>query len=188
MMIIMRYPDGHKELVRKQIVRAASRALRQRGLAGISIPALMKQVGLTHGGFYSHFRNRDELVAEAILSAAAGTAQSVFADALPLSETIGRYLSPGHLEHPEEGCVVAALGTDGVRQSSVVRVAFADAARGILRLMERKINPKHRSGQFSDEALVRTATMIGAVVLGRLVNDAALSDRILAASRKRIST
>ena len=66
MMHIMRYPEGHKEPVRARIVQAAAFALRAKGLDGVSIPALMKNVGLTHGTFYAHFENRDALVAKAV--------------------------------------------------------------------------------------------------------------------------
>jgi len=183
MMFIMRYPDGHREAVRERIVQAASRALRQHGLEGVSIPSLMQQAGLTHGGFYTHFKNRDELVAEAILSAAGETAHGVFSEELPLRDALDRYLSMGHLEHPAEGCVLAALGTDGARQPPRVRGAFAEVARGFLRLTERKLHPRRRADTLSDGALVRAATMVGAVVLGRLVRDAALAERILAAAR-----
>jgi TetR/AcrR family transcriptional regulator, transcriptional repressor for nem operon len=183
MMIIMRYPDGHKEAVREKIVQAASKALRRYGLEGISIPELMKQVGLTHGGFYTHFKSREELVAEAVNVAAKETADEVFSEALPLVETLNRYLSPGHLERPSTGCVLAALGADGVRQPPQVREAFAVVARGFLGLVERKLHPKSTAGALSDEALVRAATMIGAVVLGRLVGDKALAERILTAAQ-----
>ncbi len=182
--MVMRYPEGHKEAVRERIVHAASEALRQSGVAGISIPALMKQVGLTHGGFYAHFEDRDELVGAAVRAAADGTAADVFAQDLPIAQTLGRYLSRAHLEHPGQGCVLAALGTDGARQPAKVRGAFADVARGFLRLVEGKLNPGRKAKQPSDEALVRGATMIGAIVLGRLVDDPRLADRILAAARK----
>lgn len=187
-MTIMRYPDGHNEAVKDRIVQAASRALRRHGLEGVSIPALMKRAGLTHGGFYTHFKNRDELVAAAVLSAAAETAHGAFADELTLSETLKKYLSKGHIEHPEEGCVLAALGMDGARQSPRVRRAFAEVALGFLRLTERKLHPRACADAPSDEALARAATLVGAVVLGRLVRDPALSDRILAAARASISS
>jgi AcrR family transcriptional regulator len=182
-MVIMRYPSGHKAAVKDRIVRAASRSLRRHGLHRVSIPALMKQVGLTHGGFYTHFKNRDELVAAAVASAAAETAEGVFAEELGLKETLERYLSKSHLEHPEKGCVLAALGADGVRQRPRVRAAFAEIARGFLHLTQRKLPDRGRSGALSDEALARAATMVGAVVLGRLVDDAALAERILSAAR-----
>jgi TetR/AcrR family transcriptional repressor of nem operon len=183
MMPIMRYPESHKEEMRERIVRAASTALRREGLSGVSIPALMKSAGLTHGGFYGYFRDRNELAAAAVLSAASDTAKGVFADGLPLKETLGRYLSDAHLAHPEEGCVVAALGTEGDRHSPEVRTAFAASARGLLRLVEKKLHPTRRSPVLSDEALRLTAMMVGAVVLGRLVDDAPLAKRILHAAR-----
>jgi TetR/AcrR family transcriptional repressor of nem operon len=183
MMAVMRYPEGHKEAVRERIVLAASRALRGRGLDGVSIPALMKQVGLTHGGFYAHFADRDELVAAAVAAAAGETAEAVFSDDVPLAETLRRYLSTHHMEHPAEGCVLAALGTDGARQPPRVRGAFAEVARGFLRLVERKVHPDGDPAALSDEALRRAAMMVGAVVLARLVRGPELAQRILSAAR-----
>ena len=180
---IMRYAEGHKEAVRERIVQAASLALREHGIDGVSIPELMKKVGFTHGGFYTHFQNRDELVAESVVAAALETARGTFSDELTLRETLDRYLSSMHLEHPESGCVVAALGADGFRQSARVRGAFAEVARGFIRLVERKLHPSARSATLSNEALALAATMVGALILGRLVQDPALSARILAAAR-----
>jgi TetR/AcrR family transcriptional regulator, transcriptional repressor for nem operon len=185
-MIIMRYPEGHKQAVRKRIVNAASGALRRDGLSGASIPALMKSAGLTHGGFYAHFRNRDELVAEAVLAAAADTARGAFGDVLPLEETLRRYVSRAHAEHPERGCVVAAIGTDGSRQAPRVRRAFAEVARGLLSLVERKLHPARSARTPSEGALRLTATIVGAVVLARLVDDPRLGDRILRAARASV--
>ncbi len=178
----MRYPEGHKEAVRERIVDAASEALRARGLEGVSIPALMKRVGLTHGGFYSHFDNRDALVAAAVLAAGAHTARDVFGEEVSLSEALHRYLSPEHAAHPERGCVVAALGTDGSRQPAPVRGAFAEVARGLLDLVARKLHPRRPERNLSDDALRLSATIVGAVVLARLVDDPALSEAILRAA------
>ncbi len=179
----MRYPEGHKEAVRDRIVSAASEALRRHGVAGVSIPALMKQAGLTHGGFYAHFAGRDELVAEAVRAAGQATAKDVLGDEFSLEESMGRYLSGAHLDHPEQGCVLAALGPDGPRQAAPVRRAFAEVARGFLAIIERKVNPRSKTKQLSDDALVRAATMIGAVVLGRLL-DEETAGRLLAAARR----
>ena len=183
MMVNMRYADGHKDEVRKRIVRVASEALRRGGVSGVSIPALMKRAGLTHGGFYGYFRDRDSLVAEAVRSAGSDTADGVFAEELSLEETLQRYLSEGHVAHPEQGCVVAALGTEGERQPAPVRRAFAEVARGLVGLVEKKLHPGGSSKRMSDEALRLTATMVGAVVLSRLVDDPRLAERILRAAR-----
>jgi TetR/AcrR family transcriptional regulator, transcriptional repressor for nem operon len=187
MMVIMRYPDGHKDAVRQRIIDAAASALRAHGLAGVSIPGLMKSVGLTHGGFYAHFADRDALVAAAVEAAGAATSKGAFGATLTLEETLARYLSMGHVEHPEEGCVVAALGTDGARQAPGVRKAFADVARGLLRLVEHKLHRDRPARTLSDEALRVASTMVGAIVLARLVDDPKLADRILRAARERAS-
>lgn len=183
-MVIMRYPEPHKELMHERIVRAASGALRRRGITGIGIPALMKEVGLTHGGFYAHFKNRDALVVEAIHSAASDTWNGVLADGKTLAESLRLYLSLGHVQHPEKGCVVAALAAESGRQSKPVRRAFAEVARGLLRLVDAKLHPTDRaSADPSETALRVTATMVGAIVLARAVDDAQLAERILRAAR-----
>ena len=182
----MRYPDGHKEGVRAGIVLKASRALRRGGLSGVSIPALMKEAGLTHGGFYGHFKNRDELVAAAVLAGAAETAERVLSEQAGSAEaSVAAYLSKEHVEHPEFGCVLAALGTEGARQAPSVRRAFAESARGFVRLLERRLHKKSAPSQLSDDTLQLAARMIGAVILARLVDDDALAERILRAARAR---
>jgi len=184
MIRIMRYPEGHKEAVRTRIVAAAASALRAHGLSAVSIPGLMKTVGLTHGGFYAHFESRDELVASAVEAAGAQTAAEVFGDDVPLAQAIGAYLSEGHVAHPELGCVVAALGTDGARQAKPVRRAFAKVAKNLLRLVDRKLHPTSRGAREPSAAALRLAsTMVGAVVLARLTDDPALAQRVLDAAR-----
>lgn len=180
----MRYPEGHKEAVRARIVKTAAKVLRKGGIDAIGIPALMKKVGLTHGGFYVHFAGKDELVADAVESAAAATTAGAFADENTLEQTLARYLSLGHVQHPEEGCVLAALGSEGRTQPATVRRSFATTARGFLRNVERKLDPKSPPAKLSDEALALAARMIGAIVLARLVDDEALAERILAAARR----
>ena len=179
----MRYAEGHAEASRAHIVAAASKALRQSGLSGLSVPALMKKAGLTHGGFYGHFSSRDELVAEAVMLGAEETAASVLTSGAPgLEEMLGKYLSLQHVKHPEAGCVLAALGTEGRVQSSKVRKTFSKVARGFLELVELR-RKKPKPAELSDETLVVASRMIGAVMLARLVEDDALAERILAAAR-----
>lgn len=180
----MRYPSEHKETVRRRIVAAAASALRRDGVAGISIPALMKAVGLTHGGFYGHFRDREELVAEAVRAAATDTAERVFPRGRSLAATLTRYLSREHVADPGGGCVLAALGTEARHQGPTVSRAFSEIARGFLRLVEETLHSESPPGTLSDEALALASRMIGAVVLARLVRDPALADRILAAAQR----
>jgi TetR/AcrR family transcriptional repressor of nem operon len=181
----MRYPESHKESVRTRIIDAASRALRAEGIDGVSIPKLMKLVGLTHGGFYAHFRDRDELVAEAVMAAGQEQAERTLAEGTkPPEERFRGYLSKAHVDHPEVGCVLATLGTEAPRQAPSVRRAFARIGRGFLRRIETVLHPKSEPGTLSDEALETAARMVGALVLARLVQDDALAERILDAARR----
>jgi TetR/AcrR family transcriptional regulator, transcriptional repressor for nem operon len=217
----MRYPEGHKEQVRQRIVAQAAAAFRLRGLDGVSIPEVMKRAGLTHGAFYAHFADRDELVAEAVRVAAEATYASVFDPGRPLEHTLEHYLSQAHLQHPEKGCVVAALGCDALRQPTAVREVFAVAVQGMVASVQARLDRQstqatqpsqplceeagpapavHQASEqaaaapslgeaselcatVSDEALRLVAQMVGAVVLGRLVQDTALAARLLAATR-----
>lgn len=183
----MRYPEGHKEMVRERIVAAAARSIRHQGIGGPSIPALMDQVGLTHGGFYAHFKDRDALMAAAVLAAAQQTEQRVFSDLHGISDILDEYLSPAHVSDPSDGCVIASLGTEGPRQHTSIREAFAAATRGVLSAVERRLHPRRPSADIHDDTLVFASTMVGAVVLARLVEDAALRDRILVSVRELLS-
>lgn len=182
----MRYPDSHKEAVHARIVEAAARTLRTDGLERLSIPAIMKKVGLTHGGFYNHFRDREQLVTEAVRRAAEDTAakQDAPADQAALASFVSTYLSEGHVAHPERGCVLAAAGTEAPRQHAPTRRAFAEAARSLIRRFEPlRAEGDKRPAAPSDAALVAAAQLLGGLVLARLVDDPALAKRVLAASR-----
>lgn len=182
----MRYPAEHKEAVRARIITQAAKALRKDGLDGVSIPAIMKKVGLTHGGFYVHFEDRDALVAAAVEAAATSTGEAVLSPAEGgAAAMLGAYLHPEHVKHPEVGCVLAALGSEGRRGGPRVRRAFAWAARGFVRLVDRQLHPGVADdAPPSDDALARSAAMIGAVVLARLLDDPALAERVLDATRR----
>jgi AcrR family transcriptional regulator len=181
----MRYSDEHKDAVRRRIIETASRALRLAGLDGVSIPAVMKKAGLTHGGFYGHFSDRDALVAEAVTFASHETGTAVFEQTPSVEAMLETYLSEGHVENPDQGCVVAALGADAPRQRAPVRHAFARAAEGLMALVNRKLHPATSSQTLQDDALALAATMVGAVVLARLVEDPRLARRLLAVARSR---
>ncbi len=183
MMLIMRYTEAHNEAVHERIVHAAAKALRRRGIMGIGIPDLMKQVGLTHGSFYSHFKNRDALVVEAIRAAASETSKGILAEGITLAQALRNYLSLAHVEQPEQGCVVAALAPESARQSKPIRQALAEAARALIRLVDGKLYPNRASTEPREEALRVSATIVGAIVLARAVDDKVLAERILRAAR-----
>jgi TetR/AcrR family transcriptional repressor of nem operon len=146
----------------------------------------MKAVGLTHGGFYNHFADRDALVVEAVRVAAREGA--VADESRDFEATVRDYLSEGHASHPELGCVLAAVGADGARASKSVRSTFAETARGFLSRLEVKrlgaVRAARRAAP-ADETLAVASQLLGAIVLARLVNDDELAKRILAVARKQ---
>jgi TetR/AcrR family transcriptional repressor of nem operon len=181
--ISMRYPEGHKDAVREQIVETASRALRRDGLDGVTIPKIMKAVGLTHGGFYVHFKDRDALLAEAVAHAAAESGRAMDDADRPFAA----YLSTEHVARPDRGCVVAALGSDGARQHGRVRKVFGEATRRLLRRVEKHLHPGADGAAISADALRAASQMVGAIVLARLVQDDELVDRLLGAARETLA-
>src|SRR3979411_2257342 len=116
----MGYSKAEKAKTHKRIVAIASKRFREDGLAGVGIAALMKEAGLTVGGFYKHFESRDALVAEAVGSALGMWKRQVDAAAsggppVTYESLVDEYLSEAHRNHPGTGCPVGALAGDIAR-------------------------------------------------------------------------
>src|SRR5215204_2919329 len=130
---------SRKEATHERIVTAAARAIRRSGYGGASVAEIMKDAGLTHGGFYAHFPSREAMLAEAADRAGAEAVALVesVAKAVPsdqaLPAMIQAYLSKAHFENAESGCPIAALGSEMPRQSPEVRRA---ATRRIKEMIE----------------------------------------------------
>ena len=168
----------------ERILRAAAELIRERGISGVGVDALTEAAGLTHGSVYSQFGSKDRLAAEA-LSLALSKSGSKY-ETLDLSAYVTQYLSPRHRDAPGHGCALAALGCEIPRQSVAVRKSFTQG----LRAMVDRISSLIRTGsprRRTDEALATVATLVGALVLARAVDDPELSDRILEASRRRLT-
>ena len=188
----MRFSKDHKAATREKIVETAAKRFRQDGIDGVSVPALMKDIGLTHGGFYAHFPSKDALVTEAI---SAGMVQAVTmlatlvpADAAdPIHGFVDAYCSAQHRDAPGSGCAIAALSGDVARHSPEVRaemIAQVEAAIGRLAAVAEPLGDLDRN----DVAAGTLAGVVGAIVLSRMCrDDAALSDRILSASRRLLT-
>ncbi|PWC36002.1 TetR/AcrR family transcriptional regulator [Azospirillum sp. TSO35-2] len=177
---------------RRRIVEVAGALFRERGFNGIGVADLMKEAGLTHGGFYGHFASKDDLAAEACAQAMAAaaerwarTAETSGDDAL--SALLAGYLSPVHRDNSAAGCPVAALGVDAARQGGVARGAFTRGLRPFLDVLGRMVPGKSAEAR-RRAALATLSGMVGALVLARAVDDPALSDEILEAGRKTFAT
>ena len=168
---------------RDRIVEAAAQRFRERGFDGIGVADLMKEAGLTHGGFYGHFSSKEGLIAEA--SARALTRSLALWNKLaeraprdPLSAIAGVYLTSRHRDNPGAGCLLAALGPDVSRQGPAVRRAVTEYVRSACDLLA-KLAPCKSKAARRQKAITTYATLVGAMVMARAVDDRALSQEIL---------
>lgn len=175
---------------RDKVIEKASRLFRERGFDGVGIADVMKEAGLTHGGFYAQFPSKEHLMAEA--SGKAWRERNSWWRSLlgqskrkPLSAVAAVYLSKGHCNSPGEGCVAAALGADAAHQGPLVRSQFAAGLKDLLDFLSQLVPGSSKKVQ-RREAITAYAAMVGAVVLARAVNDDALSEEVLQAVRAHI--
>jgi TetR/AcrR family transcriptional repressor of nem operon len=178
-------PETKGEATRRAILATAARLIRERGPERVGVAEVMREAGLTHGGFYAHFASRDALVAEAIRSMFDGGRQKFLAriggktgpDAL--KTWIDSYVSREHRDNPGGGCAMAALISDMPHLKPAARAAFDEGIRGIAGRLQAHLPAG------TDEPAVSSlmAEMAGAVALSRAVGDPQLSDRILKTSR-----
>src|SRR5437764_5079406 len=161
-----------KEQTRERILRAAARAIRKHGYEGVGVADVMKEAGLTHGGFYAHFESRDALLAAAADQAGAETLEILtraIATAKPgqeLTALVDTYLSDRHVAAPEQGCVIAAAGSEVPRQQAEVRRAASRRIKDLVSLIERQL-PEWGKSAAHDKAMSTAATLVGALVLAR---------------------
>jgi len=176
---------------RDRILEAAATLFRERGFDGIGVADLMKGAGLTHGGFYGHFDSKEDLMAQAATRAAGQSlaAWQRLAERHPGQEraAVGSaYLTTRHRDHPGHGCLLATLGADAARQGPTVRHAVTEGMRPLIDLLE-QATPGRSKAARRRKALADYAGMVGALVLARVVDDAALSQEILDATRAALS-
>jgi TetR/AcrR family transcriptional repressor of nem operon len=183
-----RYQKGHREQTRARIVASASHMLRAAGIDGVAIPALMQEVGLTHGGFYAHFPSKDALVAEACAAGLTEVATALVAigTAAPhgagLHAMLDWYLRAEHRDDPASGCVLPTLAGEIAREPPEVRHPFTTALVTLCDQFAPFVHDDHMHHR-EDSALIVLSGMVGAMLLARAVDNPTLSDRILAASR-----
>lgn len=179
----MGYSKAQKERTHKRIVTIASKRFREKGLAGLGIAELMKEAGLTVGGFYKHFDSRDDLVAEAV-SAAFGTWQrqkeAAESGGQPFSfvKLIDDYLSDAHRKNPGKGCAFSALAPEIARSDKRTRALTSEQVRKDLELIGGLLPGKDKRAARS-RAILTFSALVGAMSLARAVSDEALSHEIL---------
>jgi TetR/AcrR family transcriptional repressor of nem operon len=168
---------------REKIVDTAAKVFRENGYGGIGVADLMKAAGFTHGGFYRNFESKEALLAEACtrtfdeLMDRWRTLVSVNPDA-PFQAITAAYLSKEHRDHPRAGCAMASLGPELARLSDPSRSALTNGVRAQVDLLAGLLPDRPESDR-RKAALVAYASMVGAMVLARAVNDDALSEELL---------
>lgn len=181
---------SRKEITHDRILEVAARAIRREGYDGVGVAEVMKEAGLTHGGFYAHFGSREALLAEAVERAGRDSTavmmQRIAArqakGASALRALIEAYLSDAHLQSLDGGCPVAALGSEMARQPTLVREASSLRVQGLIGLVQATLPPQADAGS----AMVLASTLVGALQLARATSDGKQAKALLAASRKAL--
>lgn len=180
-----------KEATHERIVSVAARAIRRQGYHGTGVADIMKEAGLTHGAFYAHFESREAMLAEAAAQACtqsvAAVADAVAGEPFPqsMAAVLKAYLSRQHVDSVEMGCPLAALGSETSRQTPEVRRVSTRHIKEMVDLIARQ-SPQWGQPETHEQALVTLSTMVGALVLARAVDDAALSDSLREAALKHL--
>ncbi|MBQ0854774.1 TetR/AcrR family transcriptional regulator [Streptomyces sp. BH-SS-21] len=185
---------------RQNILEAAGRMFRSQGIDAVGIAELMKEAGLTHGGFYNHFASKDDLVVEvcgASFAASLGSLARTVQDGpdqgvTPLERVVAGYLSTAHRDAPDGGCPSASLVTDAGRHSEGVQSAYAEGVEGYLtgfaaEFVREAEEQGHQldPGEARHRAMRLLSEMVGAMMLARAVRhvEPELSDEILRTGR-----
>ncbi len=185
----MHSQPGKKELTHARILEAAARAIRRSGFEGVGVADVMKEAGLTHGGFYAHFESREAMLAEALAKAGSGGAATLAKriegrkrGATTFRALVEGYLSEAHLAGTESGCPVAALASEMPRQSAELREASVRRVQSLVEKVREALPPRGAK----DHAMVIASTMVGALQLARVLGANAKGKTMLATARESL--
>jgi TetR/AcrR family transcriptional repressor of nem operon len=181
----MRYRPEHKSEIHQRIVKDASRRVRAEGLTGAAVSAVMRDAGLTHGGFYKHFGNKDELLMESLRGAFGETVDRLARAAEQIQPGTGwkaivkTYLSPEHAEHVEWGCPMAALAPELARADKAMKTRILGE---LMKYKSRMLPfmPGRRNADRERAFFAIFSTMIGAIEIARMLPEPAIRDTMLA--------
>jgi TetR/AcrR family transcriptional repressor of nem operon len=184
----MRYGPGHKDEIHQRIVKDASRRVRAEGMSGAAVSSVMRDSGLTHGGFYKHFANKDDLLAESLSEAFREIADRLARvakesrDGKPWKSIVKAYLSPEHCDHADFGCPLAALAPELARADPAMKERIV-AAMKAYRVRLLPFVPGRRTADKERAFLTIISTMLGAVALARILPERAARANVLRTAR-----
>jgi len=185
----MRYRPEHKGEIHRKIVKDASRRVRAEGITGAAVSSVMKDAGLTHGGFYKHFGSKDELLMESV-----GEAFREMADGLARAAEQSRpgtawkaivkaYLSMEHCDHVECGCPLAAIAPELARAGKAMKAPIFEELQGYRSRML-PFMPGRRTADKERAFFSIFSTMIGAIEIARMLPEAAMREKVLTSARE----
>ena len=183
----MRYNSDHKEQTKQKIVETASREFRLHGFDGIGISALMTKLKLTHGGFYAHFEDKEDLIAQALAWSTDEFASHV-AEVLETDGVAGLvklYLSEDHLKNPHFGCPLPALSLDVSRHPDLLQAQFGEKLERTVNLIAVSV-PGKNEGERHARAWFLVGSLAGAISMARAVADSAQRTMIVDAAKDQL--
>ena len=183
----MGHSQEHKIKTHQRIVRTAAKRFREKGLGGVAIADLMKELGLTVGGFYKHFDSRDDLVAESFRAAAGPWQKQLLAaesggPPVTYQGLVDSYLTETHRDHPGNGCPISALVCDIARGGKQIRSLLTKQIESEIELLANSL--PQNDGAARSKAILAVSALLGAVELARAVSDATLSREVLESTRE----
>jgi TetR/AcrR family transcriptional repressor of nem operon len=185
----MRYRSEHKAETHQKIVKDASRRVRSEGITGAAVSAVMRDSGLTHGGFYKHFGSKDELLMES-LSVAFQEIADRLAHAgkqarpeVAWKEIVKTYLSPEYCDHVEYGCPLPALGPELARADKAMKPQIFEELKKYKSRMV-PFMPGQRTADKERAFFSIFSTMIGAIEIARMLPEPAMREKVLASTRE----
>ncbi|MGC5701151.1 TetR/AcrR family transcriptional regulator [Pseudomonas sp. NFXW11] len=173
----MRYSPDHKAQTHQRIIKEASKRFRRDGIGTTGLQPLMKALGLTHGGFYSHFASKDELVEEALRAAAQDLdahCAMLFAQEQPLRAFIDSYLSEWHQSSPHQGCPLPTMSSELGQRGQP-----SPTSDTVLNARLEQVAATLEGEDKVQRSLMIMSTLVGALMLSRSVEDPELAARIL---------
>jgi TetR/AcrR family transcriptional regulator, transcriptional repressor for nem operon len=188
----MGHSKASKANTHARLVQAAAAQFKERGVDGISLSDLMKDLDLTHGGFYKHFASRDELVAEALELALTESGQAMrdrlLGEKSDLAGFVDFYLNEAHRDGRAAGCAVAALAGDAPRKGAGVQAQFRRQIDTNLGVLSEALRREGAADDSRAAALLMLSALYGALVMARAVGDSSLSNEVLRTVRTRVLT
>lgn len=177
---MVRYEKGHKEDTRRHILEVAGQRFRKDGISGVGIAGIMSDADLTNGAFYAHFDSKEDLVMCVLIDLLDKREAHVTREieqGTALDEIIVRYLSPHHRDHPEKGCVSAALISELAHHTESTQKAYTARLQTTFENLASRLvgDPLLRE----QKAIALFSMMMGALQLARVTSNKTLSDRIL---------